>query len=164
MQIVTVACKLPGASCETELGVKQGYAIRAQVCSTLAEEVKITVRDGELSMAGDPVTIWEIGVGTQSSSTTCAALTVPATDITPNPDPSVTTKNDVQITLTGGSAATPTCCTIVFGFEGSSSANVSLKGFIPYEWFATATPAITYSEELIVDVPDTGQCAEKCSP
>lgn len=71
------ACKLPGASCQREIGITKGYAVAQRVCTNVRGTVTITFgtatgtlcgEDREWIVSGDGVLVIE---GSEDGSTVC---------------------------------------------------------------------------------------------
>ena len=170
MEMINVACKLPGASCLDKTGVKKGYLITAIISNFTTLPVYVTVRDGMLKMGTEPAQTWEVGLGSQSVPTSCATwmyVQDPAdpTDSGLTSSPQVADGNnneilnDVRVQLPAGTATAPTQCTVSFGFGGDSSANVSLTGTVPYSWVSTDGTLVGPSNlNMIVSSATTPPC------
>ncbi len=53
------ACKLPGASCQTQVGVTKGYGVGVVICAS--EDTVFTFGLASVSMNGAPATTWTVG-------------------------------------------------------------------------------------------------------
>ena len=150
-----IACKLPGASCQSETGVTKGYVIRVQVCSTFNFPVVITIGDATVSLNGEPATLFQVGTG--SASEACANVTT-GTVL----DPDAGQKADVTLKFTQ-----PGCCVVDFALEGEpNSQNVSISGTAPYSFVVPGHEGETGaqgSSTFNLAAPSTPPC-DKCKP
>lgn len=53
------ACKLPGASCQSTVGVTKGYGVGVVICAS--EDTVFTFGPASVSMDGAPATTWTVG-------------------------------------------------------------------------------------------------------
>ena len=149
-----IACKLPGASCQSETGVTKGYVIRVRVCSTFAFPTTITIRDATVSLNGETATLFQVGAGTASE--TCDNVIVGTAA-----DPDAGQKADVTLTFTQAG-----CCVVDFALEGEpNSQNVSISGTAPFSYVVPGQvgPNASGSGTFNLAAPSTPPC-EKCQP
>ena len=150
-----VACKLPGASCQSETGVTKGYVVRVRVCSTFTFPVVITIRDAMVSLNGEPPTLFQVGTGSASES--CANVTPGTTG-----DPDAGQKADVTLAFSA-----PGCCVVDFALEGEpNSQNVSISGNAPFSWVVPGHEGETNgtgSSTFALAAPSTPPC-DHCKP
>ena len=149
-----VACKLPGASCQSEVGVTKGYVIRVRVCSTFTFPTTITIRDASVSLDGKTATLFQVGTG--SVSETCDNVTRGTVS-----DPDAGQKDDVTLTFTE-----PGCCVVDFALEGEpNSKNVSISGSAPYSYVVPGQvgPNASGSGTLTFSAGSTPPCTD-CAP
>lgn len=151
-----IACKLPGASCQTETGVTKGYVVRVRVCSTFEFETTIIIRDALVSLNGGTPTLFQVGLG--GNSETCPTVTTSTTVA----DPDSGQKPDVSLTFSG-----PGCCVVDFALEGEpNSQNVSISGTAPFSFVVKgqeAEPNGSGNGSFTLAAPSTPPC-EKCKP
>lgn len=132
-----VGCKLPGASCQQEVGVKDGYIVRVKICTNVPEPISIQI---------EPPFVYVNGVKQATAAT-----------VKPNP-----VLIPMNATPTPGDP-TQRCVFVDVALDMESSANVSLWGKTGYTWKSTKVGSVLPggSGTLIMCAPDTPPCDVK---
>ncbi|MDO5681269.1 MAG: hypothetical protein Q4G46_00375 [Propionibacteriaceae bacterium] len=139
-QSLGIACKLPGASCEKDVGITKGYIIRVDVCSSLAANAIVTIRSAMISLNGQPATLWHVSADPTSPYVLSAGGG----------------GNPVILDMRAPTAGDP-CVTLDFGVEGEpSSSQGSIHGTASYSYVSAGTES--GDKELSMGAPVTPPC------
>lgn len=154
-----IACKLPGARCLQEIGVKKGYVIQVRVCTSIPYAVDITIRDATISLNGGPTSSWEVVVDESSLTGGVTATTVADPDDTPDPNDDIL-PDPVLHFPAPSNPTNPTRCVVVnFAIQGEpSSQNVSISGSAPYTWSSPDNNIKTGSGVAAMTSPSSPPC------